>query len=105
MKTYFPFLRGKQNELMAVRELAERIAADESVVPIIEPVNGDATTGISIDRWIEVSMPFVFVCNPSHGEFSAHPERLFSRLISENLMEYDNWIPADRKSTRLNSSH
>lgn len=94
MKTYFPFLRGKQNELMAVRELAERIAENENVVPIIEPVNGNATTGISIDRYIEVSMPFVFVCNPSHGEFSDSSERLFAEIISENLMEYDNWKAA-----------
>ncbi len=103
MKTYFPFLRGKQNELMAVRELAERIAGHENVVPIIEPVNGNSTTGISIDRYIEVWMSFVFVCNPSHGEFAAYPERLFTQLISKGLMEYDNWTPAfqvNRDSSR-----
>jgi hypothetical protein len=94
MKRYFPFLRGKQNELMAVRELAERIAESGAVVPIIEPVNGNATTRISIDRYVEVSMPFVFVCNPLHGEFAEAPEHLFSGITSEVLMEYDNWTPA-----------
>jgi hypothetical protein len=107
MKTYFPFLRGKQNELMAVRELADRIAQRGTVVPIIEPVNGNATTGISIDRYIEVSMPFVFICNPLHGEFAGHPQRLFTQVISEELMEYDNWTPAfqvRRDSTRTELS-
>lgn len=94
MKRYFPFLRGKQNELMAVRELSERIAERQNVVPIIEPVNGNATTRISIDRYIEVSMPFALVCNPSHGNFANRAQRLFADIISEGLMEYDNWVPA-----------
>ena len=94
MKRYFPFLRGKQNELMAVRDLAEEIAERGNMIPIIEPVNRNATTRISLDRYIEVSMPFLFVCNPLHGEFARRPEQLFTQLISESLMEYDNWIPA-----------
>ncbi len=102
MKKYFPFLRGKQNELMALRELAGRIAADGNVVPIIEPVNANPTTGISIDNYIEASMPLVFVCNPSHGEFSNSSQRLFTQIISRELLSYDNWTPAlqVRRDTR-----
>jgi len=94
MKTYFPFFRGKQNELMAMRELAERIAVSRNLVPIIEPVNSNSTTGISLDRYMEVSMPFLFVCNPSHGQFAQQANSLFTQIISEGLMEYDNWTPA-----------
>lgn len=94
MKKYFPFLRGKQNELMALRDLAEGIAESGALVPIIEPVNGNSTTRISIDKYIEASMPFLLVCNPSYGAFASRPERLFTNIISETLMEYDNWTPA-----------
>jgi hypothetical protein len=94
MKRYFPFLRGKQNELMALRELAHAIAEHGSIIPIIEPVNGNQTTRISLDRYVEVSMPFLFVSNPAFGDFANDPEPLFTGLTSEVLMEYDNWTPA-----------
>jgi hypothetical protein len=79
---------------MALRELAHEIAEHGSIIPIIEPVNGNQTTRISLDRYIEVSMPFLFVSNPSYGDFANNPEPLFTGLTSEVLMEYDNWTPA-----------
>lgn len=94
MRKYFPFFRGKQNELMAMRELAATIAERRNVTPIIEPVNDNATTRISLDRYIEASMPFLFICNPVNGQFTSRPEELFTQLISPGLMEYDNWTPA-----------
>jgi hypothetical protein len=94
MKRYFPFLRGKLNELMALRELAGEIAEHRRVIPIIEPVNNNPTARISLDRFIEASMPFLFICNPFHGDFKQDSESLFNDLINAELMEYDNWIPA-----------
>jgi hypothetical protein len=94
MNRYFPFLRGKQHELIALRELAAEIADHDGIIPIIEPVNQNDTTRISLDRYFQVSMPFLFVCNPVHGEFRRRGERLFNELINEDLMERDNWIPA-----------
>ena len=35
---YFPYLRGKQFELIAIRELAEMISASGKIIPVIEPV-------------------------------------------------------------------
>jgi hypothetical protein len=93
MKRYFPFLRGKQNELMAMRQLAEAITESGNVIPIIEPVNANPTTRISLDRYIEASMPFLLICNPLHGDFARRSERLFTQLVSEVLMEYDRWTP------------
>ena len=91
---YFPFLRGKQNELMAVRDLASNIAEKGRVIPIIEPVNANSTTRISIDRFIEESMPFLFICNPIHGEFRDDSAGLKRHLIDQVLIDYDNWIPS-----------
>ena len=91
---YFPFLRGKQNELLAVRELAPSIATHGSVIPIIEPVNENSTTRISIDRFIEESMPFLFICNPIHGEFNDDAAGLSTDLINQALIDYDNWTPS-----------
>ncbi len=91
---YFPFLRGKQNELMAVRDLASNIAKHRRVIPIIEPVKANSTTRISIDRFIEESMPFLFICNPIHGEFKDNAAGISTGLINQTLIEYDNWTPS-----------
>ena len=91
---YFPFLRGKQHELMALRGLAASIADSGRVIPIIEPVNANRTTQISIDRFIEASTLFLFVCNPTHGTFSDDAVGLREKLIDQELIDYDRWVPS-----------
>jgi len=96
MKKYFPFLRGKLNELMALRYLADAIAESNQLIPIIEPVRNNASTRISLDQFTEAAMPFLFICNPRHGDFKkpdSH-QSLYNDLINPQLSEYDNWIPA-----------
>jgi hypothetical protein len=94
MRRYFPFLRGKLNELMVLRELAEEIAESNQIIPIIEPVRNNANTRISLDRFIQAAMPFLFVCNPLYGDFKDTHQALYDELINPQLGEYDNWIPA-----------
>ena len=91
---YFPFLRGKQHELIALREVAADIVRNGNVIPILEPVNSNQTTLLSIRRFIETSLPFLFICNPIHGDFSDDAGLLFGGVISQGLIDYDNWIPA-----------
>ncbi|WP_153052429.1 sce7725 family protein, partial [Streptococcus suis] len=40
---YFPYLRGRQYELIALRELLENDTLSKRVVPIIEPVKLSST--------------------------------------------------------------
>src|SRR5271155_2717578 len=95
MSTYFPFLRGKLNELLALRELAGRIAASGSVNPIIEPVNANSTTRISLDQYVEADMPFVFVTNPQYGRLHGNEQALHEIFcVNGALAEYENYIPA-----------
>lgn len=96
MKRYFPFLRGKLNELMALRVLAEPIAASGQVIPIIEPVRNNANTRISLDQYTEAAMPFLLICNPAYGDFQdgANHQQLYDDIISAQLSEYDNWVPS-----------
>ena len=87
---YFPFLRGKQNELIALRDVAADIVRNGNVIPILEPVNSNRTTLNSINRFIEESMRFLFICNPIHGNFSDDANRLVREVISQGLSEYDS---------------
>ncbi len=90
---YFPFLRGKQHEMMALRDVATSIADNGHVVPILETVNANSTTQISLDRFIEASMPFLFICNPRHGQFVGDVDGLINKVVNPVLVDYDNWIP------------
>ena len=36
---YYPYLRGKQNELFAIKELLEKGLIGDCIQPIIEPIN------------------------------------------------------------------
>ena len=91
---YYPLLRGKQNEMVALREMAEGIVSNGNVVPILEAVNSNPTTQKSIDLFIEKSMPFLFICNPRHGKFSNDADKLANEVISRALIDYNNWNPA-----------
>jgi hypothetical protein len=95
MSTYFPFLRGKQNELLALKLLASTIATRQTVVPIIEPINGNGTTQGSFEKYVEEGMPFVFVTNPKHGEYVGKGNDLYEEIcVGGALAGYDNYIPA-----------
>lgn len=74
---YYPILRGKQFELIALRELAETISP-ELFRPVIEPVRGNLAP---LHKTIEVLhksgiKPLVII-NPSIGDFSKSEKILF----------------------------
>lgn len=74
---YFPYLRGRQNELLAVRELADKIAFGGKVFPIIEPCNSNtADLKRATEDYNATSMPFVLIINPQTGELCDDPSPL-----------------------------
>ena len=91
---YFPFLRGKQYDLLAVKELAPRIVENGRVIPIIEPVKNNASTRLSFGHFVKEALPFLLICNPRNGDFSTRHMTLKSELIDQVLIDYYNWIPS-----------
>jgi hypothetical protein len=92
-QTVYPYLRGKQNELLALRELATQIADSHRLVPIIEPVKDNATTKIAFDTFVAANMPLVLVTNPEYGDLVDKPMKV-KRLLEGTLWTYDNYIAA-----------
>ncbi len=90
---YAPLLRGKQNELIAFRELSARIAESDLIIPIFEPVKGNSTTTLSFDKYAEESMRFMLLVNPRVGDLTTDGD-VEDRVIGPCLAEYDNYIPA-----------
>lgn len=66
---YFPYLRGRQFELIAVRELLDKKIIDNKVVPIIEPVKLTSTLVKTLQTYTAKKHQIALVMNPEVGEF------------------------------------
>lgn len=79
---YYPFLRGRQYELLALRELLEKelIVADV-IIPIVEPIKETPTFTKTMSTFFSKEYPIYTVINPQVGEFKKHED---SHPISED---------------------
>jgi hypothetical protein len=68
--SYYPYLRGKQNELILLRENT-KFLKDAGFVPIIEPVK-ESFGGLkkTLDALSDEKVPVVVIINPHHGDHS-----------------------------------
>ncbi|WP_339186291.1 sce7725 family protein [Paenibacillus sp. FSL R5-0490] len=78
---YFPFLRGKQNELFAINELNFLIKESQKVTPIIEPVNLNSTTRRILPEINNSGVPFVLIVNPQTGDLSNKGYEIYNPLL------------------------
>lgn len=94
---YYPYLRAKQYELKALRELCEVYSdvVSDQLIPIIEPVNKeDRALTIAVETFIQRGLKFALVVNPINGDFKHHTI-LFKLPNAEGLsLAQDSWIPA-----------
>lgn len=67
---YFPYLRGRQNELLCLRELLNAGKLSSKVIPIIEPVKFSSTFFSTLTKFIEVNHKVIVIRNPKVGSFS-----------------------------------
>jgi len=81
---YHPYFRGKQYELITIRELAPLLAT-AGFRPIIEPVK-ESLGGLqkSLDAVIEANGHAIVIVNPFHGDLSDSGEPL-TKLLQKNF--------------------
>ena len=84
---YYPILRGRQNELIAIRELASLDKLD-NVIPVIEPVKASSTLLKTLGELVERGKDCYVILNPAVGLFerelqldSAYAERLRELMV------------------------
>ncbi|WP_158837869.1 sce7725 family protein [Polaribacter sp. L3A8] len=88
---YFPYLRGKQFELIALRELSEVMSAkSDKISPIIEPVKDSSTLASTLKELVEKKINFNFIVNPRVGNFINSSDGLIE-ILKENLKGYTNF--------------
>ncbi|MGD0709568.1 MAG: sce7725 family protein [Bacteroidales bacterium] len=89
---YFPYLRGKQFELIALREICDFIDNDEIISPIIEPVKETTVTlKKTLECMIENEMNFNLIINPQVGDIKSPDDIL--EIIEEVINDYENYQP------------
>lgn len=88
---YYPYFRGKQYELIAIRENAERMS-HASIVPIIEPVKQNVS-GLrrALEALLEQNIRFVLIVNPQCGELCDIDPAHINDVINDTLSEYRNF--------------
>ncbi len=82
---YFPYFRGKQFELLAIRESAS-VIGESNFVPIIEPVR-ESLGGLerALGALADANAHSVVVLNPRHGDHRSNGASITALLEKEHL--------------------
>lgn len=89
---YYPYFRGKQNELITIRNNAE-LMANANFIPIIEPVR-ETLNGLkrALDAVVDAGGKAVVIVNPFHGDYSGNGNSL-TELLAEHF-EHEDGVSA-----------
>ena len=94
---YYPYLRGRQFELIALREFALQHGDTNNVIPIIEPVkNTFNSMKLAIPKLIEGNVKFALILNPNEGDFNngSNTIHLITEELKTELADTSKWIPS-----------
>lgn len=91
---YMPYLRGKQFELIAIREMIDTLAdKSDKISPIIEPVKSSSTLKTTLELLRNHNINFSIIVNPEVGDFISNPSSIIE-LLNDLLGGYENYQPA-----------
>ncbi|OEF97872.1 sce7725 family protein [Desulfuribacillus alkaliarsenatis] len=96
---YFPCLRGRQFELIALRELLEKSLLSKSILPIVEPVKLSSTLIKTIQAFEDYDSKLALVINPTVGSFNSDCKNEKNTHNREKLLEMQ------RKEFIINAYH
>lgn len=84
---YFPILRGRQFELLALRECVNRGVLSNQVIPIVEPVKVSSTFTKTVDSFIKACKSIAVICNPQVGSWTKDIQKENNLKIREQVAE------------------
>lgn len=89
---YFPYLRGKQFELIALRELCVIFPQElNKISPVIEPVKPSSTLNTTLAELANRNANFNLIINPRVGDLEGQYERIIKIITSSIPAEYKNY--------------
>ncbi|MFC1724257.1 sce7725 family protein [candidate division KSB1 bacterium] len=87
---YYPYLRGKQYELILLRENAELLSAN-SIHPIIEPVKSDFSALTRAMKVLnEEKVDCTLIVNPKAGLEPVETSTILKKLIDKDFKDFTN---------------
>ncbi|MGG0120536.1 sce7725 family protein [Bacillus paranthracis] len=86
---YFPIIRGRQYDLLALRELQTRGLLSDRIVPIIEPTRLSSTLLSTVRAFEDNNRDLIIISNPKVGSFTDEIElpsvyRQFREMMSSD---------------------
>lgn len=85
---YFPYFRGRQYELLALKELVQKGLISSCVIPVVEPIKISSTLKSTIQAFEKSKLKFAMINNPAVGDFA---DSDITQLLN---MESTSIIPA-----------
>ena len=95
---YFPYLRGRQFELLAIRELASQELIKNHVFPIIEPVHLTSTLIKTMEVFAAKNQRLGIVLNPQVGAFFSDLVKSKDEASKLLISKFNNIIFANEKT-------
>lgn len=89
---YYPILRGRQNEMLAIKELLNNSTLSTKIVPVIEPVKLTATVVNTLKTFADAGRELTIIRNPEVGAFSTdwrNPKNKQYRDRMSEILESD----------------
>lgn len=80
---YFPYFRGRQYDLLALKELAKNSLISSYVMPVIEPVKLSSTLKSTLQTYKDANLPIAIILNPEVGDLSNNDISLLYSSISD----------------------
>lgn len=86
---YLPYLRGRQFELIALREMVENDLLNDRIIPIIEPVKLSSTLIKTMETFNSENKKLAIITNPDVGSFYRDKKEIKNKDLS---CKFDDFI-------------
>ncbi|KRO03906.1 hypothetical protein IV54_GL001886 [Levilactobacillus paucivorans] len=82
---YFPYFRGRQYDLLALKNIAQQHALPPNIIPIIEPVRDIRALPQTVAAFVEHDQPLVVIANPTVSDYALTQQKLYDwRSYADN---------------------
>lgn len=82
---YFPILRGRQFELLALQECIKQKILSNNIIPVLEPVKVSSTYIKTIDSFISAGKSIAIIRNPQVGSWGKEIRKESNKKIQDQI--------------------
>ncbi|TGD20256.1 sce7725 family protein [Levilactobacillus suantsaiihabitans] len=74
---YFPYFRGRQYDLLALKNIAQQHVLPPNIIPIIEPVRDIRALPQTVAAFVAHGQPLVVIANPTVSDYALTQQKLY----------------------------